>query len=156
MTEESQLLRLSKPFPAKLVKKAPQGKYGTYATHSSYTQALLAIIGPFSFRIVEVIKGDEMIDGCIGELSMFVDGHKVVVQEAGECEHPSLKQTNGARLKDASSDAFKRCCMRTGLGLHLWAQDDYILHTLLKERADASVRNLEGTPDSGSPEAVGG
>lgn len=131
-----QLTRLAKPFPSKFVKKAPQGKYGTYASHDSYNQALLAIVGPFSFTLVQTLRGAEtkMIEGCIGELTVEIDGRTVSVQEAGDCEQPTNWKTDGARMKDASSDAFKRCCMRLGLGLHLWAQETYILHDLLMER----------------------
>jgi hypothetical protein len=36
-------------------------------------------------------------------------------------------------MKDAMSDAFKRCAMRCGLGLHLWSQGDYYLYDRLTE-----------------------
>jgi hypothetical protein len=134
-----QLTRLAKPFPSDLVKKAPQGKYGTYVEHSVYTQKLLAIVGPYSYKIVQVLYGsgtEPQIEGCVAELTVEVDGRTVSVQEAGDCEHPEQKKTEGDRLKDASSDAFKRCCMRLGLGLHLWAQGSYALYgQLMAEEA---------------------
>jgi hypothetical protein len=36
-------------------------------------------------------------------------------------------------LKDAASDAFKRCAMRVGVGLHLWTKEgEYFLYNLTK------------------------
>jgi hypothetical protein len=52
-----------------------------------------------------------------------IDGHTVT----GDCEQPHNWDTDGARLKDAMSDAYKRCAMRLGVGLHLWAQDAFYL-----------------------------
>ena len=55
------------------------------------------------------------------------------------------------------SDALKRCAMRLGLGLHLWAQKDYALHDILTKRlqfnSDVNVvsDDLE-TPNEPSPE----
>jgi len=37
-------------------------------------------------------------------------------------------------MKDAASDALKRCAMRAGLGLHLWSQKKYILHNTLESK----------------------
>ena len=35
--------------------------------------------------------------------------------------------------KHAESDAFKRCAMKVGLGLHLWAGEEYYLDKKLSE-----------------------
>jgi hypothetical protein len=41
-------------------------------------------------------------------------------------------------MKDAMSDAYKRCAMRLGVGLHLWAQEHYYLgEKLLKADTEA-------------------
>jgi len=50
-------------------------------------------------------------------------------------EHPS--GNNASNLKNASSDALKRCAMRVGVGLHLWSQENYYLDKALKKRLDA-------------------
>jgi hypothetical protein len=47
-------------------------------------------------------------------------------------------------MKDAASDALKRCAMRMGLGLHLWSQDKYILHTTLESKTPTG-RYSEGS-----------
>ena len=46
----------------------------------------------------------------------------VSVQEVGDVEQPFNWKTEGARMKDAVSDAVKRCAMAIGCGLHLWAR----------------------------------
>ena len=55
-------------------------------------------------------------------LTVEIDGQLVTVEEAGDVEQPFNWNTDGARLKDAISDAVKRCAMAFGVGLHLWAQ----------------------------------
>jgi hypothetical protein len=141
----SQLRQLAEPFPKALVKAPPQGKYGSYVGHSTVNERALSIVGPFSFEIVEVIRGhahevivkkgkpDERvypervaIVGCLAALTIEVDGRHVRIVEAGDVEGAAA-QEDGANLKEASSDAFKRCWMRAGLGLHLWSQSDYFL-----------------------------
>ena len=132
----TQLQKLAEPFPKHLVKAPPKGKYGEYVPHSAVTERLLAVVGPFSTEITQIIRdskeyNDDTITGCVLALTCTVDGETVTTQEAGEASNPTSK-TNGARLKDASSDAIKRCAMRLGLGLHLWSQDDYFLDTFLE------------------------
>lgn len=133
-----QLTLLCKPFPDGWIEQPSQGKHGTYVKHQNYEQKLLLTLGSYDWRIVQVVKGvDGQIEGCVGEITVFIDGRLTTVQEAGDCEHPENWKTQGARLKDASSDAFKRCCMRLGLGLHLWAQNKYVLFKEL-EKLDQS------------------
>ena len=59
------------------------------------------------------------------------------VVEAGDVEKPDNWKTNGARMKDAMSDAIKRCAMALGVGLHLWSQmkgkDEYFLDKQLEK-----------------------
>ena len=50
-------------------------------------------------------------------------------------EGAGLKSANirgSGIFKDAASDALKRCAMRLGLGLHLWAQEHYFLDQQLR------------------------
>lgn len=149
----SDLAKLSKPFPDRFVKKAPQGKYGDYVPHHTVAQALLATVGAYDLKIAQVLYGyvpervttkatkpaiDHAIVGAIVELVVQIDGRTVTVQEAGDCEDPQNWPTDGARLKDAVSDGLKRCAARIGLGLHLWAQGDYFLHDSLTAKEATS------------------
>ena len=64
----------------------------------------------------------EVITGVVLALTVEIDRQLVTVEEAGDVEQPFNWNTDGARLKDAISDAVKRCAMAFGVGLHLWAQ----------------------------------
>lgn len=135
----SQLLKLSKPFPDSLVRKAPQGKYGDYVPHHTVAQALLATLGPYDLHITQLLRNvDGQIEGCVVALTVEIDGRVTTVEEAGDCENPGNWKTDGARLKDAVSDGLKRCAARIGLGLHLWSQSDYFLHRSLTQREGAT------------------
>lgn len=129
----SQLAKLAKPFPKAYVSPPAQGKYGEYVPHHTVNQALLATLGPFDLEVKEVLRGREgFVEGAVIRCVFTIDGERVVVEEAGDCESPSNWKTDGARLKDAVSDGLKRCAMRVGLGLHLWCQDTYFLDKSLK------------------------
>lgn len=152
----SQLRELATPFLGRLVKEPPRGKFGSYVAHSTVNERALSVVGPFSFEVVEVIRGwtdavtinsgkptertfpeRTAVVGCLARLTTEIDGHTVSVVEVGDVEGAAA-QSDGANLKEASSDAFKRCWMRLGLGLHLWSQDDYFLDRQLdKNAADA-------------------
>ena len=132
----TQLLELSEPFPSHLVKDPPKGKFGKYVPHSAVTERLLTIVGPFSTEIVQVIYEGDAVTGCILSLTCEIDGKEVTIQEVGDAENQGGRKNNGALLKDAASDAIKRCAMRLGLGLHLWSQGDYFLYDYLKEPGD--------------------
>ena len=127
------LYQLSVPFPDKLIKQPAQGKHGTYVTHSTITERLLSIVGPFDMRVTDMLYGEQdgQLEGIVLEMTFMIDGQRVTIQEAGDCEQPDNWKTQGARLKDAISDGVKRCSMRVGLGLHLWSGGDYFLQTQL-------------------------
>lgn len=149
----SQLERLAKPFPPKYVKPPAQGKYGSYVDHEIVNQALLVILGPFSFRVEQVITNpDGIVDGCTASLTAVVDGREVTITEAGDCEHAASKKTQGDRLKNAASDALKRCAMRLGCGIHLWAGNgnDFFLYDQLRA-LNASTKSAE----AGSEQTLG-
>lgn len=137
-----QLARLAQPFPSRLVHQAPGG-YGDYVAHHAVTQKLLAVLDCYSFEMVEVVRGDHdkaghnVVVGVVCRMVADIDGHSYSVTEVGDCENPSNWKHDGARLKDAMSDAFKRCAMRLGVGLHLWAGDDFFLHGVLVPKEDA-------------------
>lgn len=151
----TQLRQLATPFPPSLVRRPPKGKFGDYVPHSSVTERLLSIVGPFDTRVVQVItESDGMVTGVVLELTCHIDGATVTVQEAGDVENPGQKPTNGARLKDAISDAVKRCAMRLGCGLHLWSQDDYYLDKQLDKTggAESPSKTPEAKPKHTTPE----
>ena len=132
------LAALARPFPARLVHKNPTG-FGEYVKHSVITEKLLAVVGPFDYRIVELIRGDtkdltNVVVGCIAELTVTIDGRLTTVQEVGDCERPENWAHDGARAKDCSSDAIKRCAMRLGVCLHLYSGEDFSLARALERR----------------------
>lgn len=135
-----QLARLAKPIPARYIKEAPGGR-GDYCDHEIINQILLKVLGPFSFRVEQVIYSPErIVEGCTASLTVTVDGREVTITEVGDCPNADSagSPNQGDRLKKAASDALKRCAMRLGLGLHLWAgtDHDYFLWRQLSGGAD--------------------
>ena len=141
----SQLYELSRVFPDKFIHKNPTG-FGDYIQHSVIRQRLLSVVGAYSQEVKHIIretltdkqgKEIEVVTGVILALTVEIDGELVTVEEAGDVEQPFNWRTDGARLKDAVSDAVKRCAMAMGVGLHLWAQFDgssgYFLDEQLKK-----------------------
>jgi len=130
------LYELSRPFPDSLIKQKPGGKFqASYVEHSVIVQRLLEIVGPFIFTVDKpVTNPDGTVTGCLATLECWIDGDYITITEVGDVEHPS--QNNGSNLKNAASDALKRCAARIGLGTHLWAQDNYYLHKSLEKRQD--------------------
>jgi hypothetical protein len=127
-----QLFELSRTFPEKFIHKNPTG-FGDYIQHSVIRQRLLSVVGPYSQEVKHIIretltdkqgKDKEVITGVVLALTVEIDGEVVTVEEAGDVEQPFNWKTDGARMKDAVSDAVKRCAMAMGVGLHLWAQFD--------------------------------
>ena len=73
-------------------------------------------------KVILSLLYKSIITGCVLSLTVEIDGNLVTVEEVGDVENPFNWKTDGARLKDAVSDAIKRCAMAIGVGLHLWAQ----------------------------------
>jgi hypothetical protein len=132
----SQLAELARKFPDSLIKQKPGKFAAAYVEHGVIVQRLLEVVGPFTFRVDKPItNADGTVVGCLATLQVVVDERFVAVTEVGDVEHPS--GNNASNLKNASSDALKRCAMRLGLGLHLWTGDAYYLdRSLSKENAD--------------------
>lgn len=153
-----QLKSLARPFPQKYIKKPAPGKYGTYVDHEIVTQALLFILGPFSFQVEQVFYNpDGILDGCTAALTCTIDGREVTITEAGDCENPTNSKTQGDRLKKAASDALKRCAMRIGCGIHLWAGTDgdfFLFESLSKEDLHAIQQDAEGPATAGGTKAA--
>jgi len=154
MNRPEQLIQLAVPFPPKLVKKAAPGKHGDYVSHEDVTQRALTIVGPFDFEVTTLIRGyaaeettskatyparDGAVVGVLATLTVEIDGRAITITEAGVAEHPA-SENDGDNAKKASSDALKRCWMRTGLGIHLWSKTPFLYEQLLKDFPD-------GTPD---------
>ena len=147
-----QLIELSVPFPAEIVMEPPTGKHGDYVNHADVTQRALTIVGSFSFEVIELIRGyaeeetkrdgtllgearDNAVVGCVGRLTLEVDGRPVVISEIGSVDNPA-SENDGENAKKAASDALKRCWMRTGLGLHLWSKHYFLHGQLLKDHPE--------------------
>lgn len=132
----AQLKALAKPFPSSLVERAPGG-FGDYVTWSVKVEKLLATVGPFSWRIVrEITDPDGTITGCVGLLSLTIDGVAVEVEGAGDVERPDILANNGTRLKHAESDALSRAASKVSCGLSLWSQDKYRLDRALERNEE--------------------
>lgn len=141
---DNQLTRLARPFPQGLIHQNPSGAgRGDYVSHSVVTEKLLAVVGPFSYEIRQIFRGrvkgkedlGDVVVGCTAALTVtFDNGHQVTIEEVGDCERPENWPHDGARMKDAASDAIKRCAMRLGVGIHLWSQTEFSLHTQLEQR----------------------
>jgi len=129
----SQLLKLSKPFHPKFIEQKGGSFRAEYVSHSTVTEFLLGILGTYSFEHVCWIQGDTGLEGGIFRLTAEVDGKKVVIEEVGAVERPT--PIAGEKAKDIASDAIKRCAMRLGLGLHLWSQENYVLHQILAKKS---------------------
>ena len=132
-----QLKQLATRFPDKFIHKNPSG-FGDYIQHSVIRQRLLTVLGAYSTDIVETLYDEGIITGVVLKLSCVIDGKEISVVEAGDVENPTNWKTNGARMKDAMSDAIKRCAMALGVGLHLWSQidgqDEYFLDKQLEKQ----------------------
>lgn len=146
------LTQLARRFPDGFIER----KDGIdYVAHHVVTQRLLSIVGPFDFELVEIIRGEvapvppvpdgksrraragtpalrNVVVGGVWRLTCQIDGRRVRIEETGDVGDVHNWPHDGARLKDAASDALKRCAMRLGLGLHLWAQEHYFLDRQLR------------------------
>lgn len=135
-----QLAVLSKPFLPHQIHDAPGG-FGEFVAHYVVSQKLLAVVGPHNFELVKTItEPDGVISGAICRLTLTIDDETHSVEECGDADiqNGQLKN-NGQRMKNAMSDAYKRCAMRFGVGLHLWCgtKDNYFLHEYLMKQEEA-------------------
>lgn len=151
-----QLTMLVCPFPSGVIKKNPSGG-GTYVAHPVVEQRILDVLGPVDFALVQVIRGnvagrapnpngqsarakagtpdlEDVVVGVVCRMTATIDGRTVTVEEAGDCESPHNWDHDGNRIKDAMSDAYKRCAMRIGVALHLWADEHFYLFEKLQKQ----------------------
>lgn len=164
------LLELARRFPGGFVERKDGNDY---VAHHVVNQRLLTIVGPFDFELVEVVRGDvaavppdpsgrsrrakagtpalhNVVVGGVWRLTCSIDGRQVRVEEVGDVGDVHNWPHDGARLKDAASDALKRCAMRLGLGLHLWAQEHYYL-----DRQLLAVQEQPGAAAEAEEEVAG-
>ena len=137
MTERPDLAALAAPFKDHQVKVKPGGFGARYVSHSEVQQRLLYHLGPTPQRVVQTIRNaDGQVHGVILEMTFSIDGRDdIVIQEAGDCERPGPNDALNTQM--AISSAIARCCMRVGLGLHLWSGDDhYVLDRALARNVD--------------------
>ncbi len=156
----SDLAKLGRPFKPALIHSNPSGG-GSYVAHPVVKQKLLMVVGPYDFELVQIVRGDvaakapnpngsserakagvpalsNVVVGAVCRLSCSIDGIRNIIEDVGDCEEPHNWPHDGARLKDAMSDAFKRCAAHDGVGLHLWCKpNEFILDAELLDAAIA-------------------
>jgi len=141
---ESELIELATPFPDKYIRQKPGKANASYVNHGVIRQRLLDVVGFYDWSIDrEIYQKDGTLTGCIGTLTVRVGGKDIKVQGSGDVEHN--QGTNGANLKHAESDAFKRAAMNLGLGLHLWCGDEYFLYN---KNSDESQKETQESTSS--------
>lgn len=91
------------------------------------------MVGPHSFEVVDVLREADSgkVSGVLARLTVTIDGQTHTIVEAGDVDFPE-RENAGKAVKLAASDAYKRCWMRLGLGLELWAQENWLLPAMLK------------------------
>lgn len=131
----TQLQELAKRIPASYIKQKPGGFSADYCSHADIQQMLLAKLGPCSQEITQLIRNAEgQVQGVVLRMSFFIDGETYIIEEIGEVERPG--PSDGLNAKNATSDGVKRCAMRVGLGLSLWAQESYVLDKALNNKKE--------------------
>ena len=134
MTDRTDLVALATPFKDHQIQTKPGGFGARYVSHSEVQQRLLFHLGPPPQRVVQTIRSAEgQVHGVILEMTFTIDSKEVVIQEAGDCERPGPNDALNTQM--AISSAIARCCMRVGLGLHLWAGDHYVLDRALTPKS---------------------
>ena len=155
----SDLFELAKPIPSRYIGSSDKGMDA--ADHTVITQLLHLRVPGWSMEIREVLRsevpekqgksstwpGGMFVTGCIVRLSCVIDGTPVVIDEAGGVELAGMKDGDGERLKHAVSDALKRCAMRIGLGLHIWAGENYFLDRATAKAAETPQETPEAAPE---------
>ena len=116
---------LLSPFPQELVRKAPAGKFGDYVPHANYVERLRDSGVKYSWTVEAVYgdngNGNKRIVGAIGMITIKGMGSYMGVGDVDTFKLNNPKFNDGSNFKDAESDAFKRACMRFGLGVELWS-----------------------------------
>ena len=115
---------LLSPFPQELVRKAPAGKFGDYVPHAHYVERLRDSGVKYTWQCEAVYgtyNGEKRIVGAKGTITIEGMGSYDGFGDVDTFKLGNAKFNDGTNLKDAESDAFKRACMRFGLGVELWS-----------------------------------
>ena len=115
---------LLSPFPQELVKQAPAGKFGDYVPHANYVERLRDSGVKYSWSCEPIYgthNGEKRIVGAKGTITIEGMGSYDGFGDVDTFKLGNAKFNDGNNLKDAESDAFKRACMRFGLGVELWS-----------------------------------
>ena len=141
---------LLSPFPTELVRKAPSGKFGDYVPHANYVERLRDSGVKYSWScepIYGMHGGEKRIVGAKGTITIEGMGSYDGFGDVDTFKLTNSKFNDGTNLKDAESDAFKRACMRFGLGVELWSGS-----TQSEEEATSYVSD-EYTPEMAAKDA---
>ena len=115
---------LLSPFPQEIVRKAPAGKFGDYVPHAHYVERLRDSGVTYTWACEPVYgtyNGEKRIVGAKGTITIEGMGSYDGFGDVDTFKLGNAKFNDGTNLKDAESDAFKRACMRFGLGVELWS-----------------------------------
>ena len=115
---------LLSPFPQEIVRKAPAGKFGDYVPHAHYVERLRDSGVNYTWQCEAVygtFNGEKRIVGAKGTITIEGMGSYDGFGDVDTFKLTNAKFNDGSNLKDAESDAFKRACMRFGLGVELWS-----------------------------------
>ena len=115
---------LLSPFPQEIVRKAPAGKFGDYVPHAHYVERLRDSGVKYTWICEPVYgthNGEKRIVGAKGTITIEDMGSYDGFGDVDTFKLSNSKFNDGSNLKDAESDAFKRACMRFGLGVELWS-----------------------------------
>jgi len=129
--DKKQLYAITKPFPQKFIREAGKGRY--FVPHAVLRQRLLQVVGNYDWKSGPEIIADGNFVGIYGQLDCIIDGQSYSVRCIGSA---SATEDDGDKLKAAESDAFRRCAMQLGLGLHLWTNSGEWFLSLDNESED--------------------
>lgn len=140
MSEKKDILRLARKFPSQLIRTIKKGSHNEdYINHAVIAQRLLQVVGAYGWDWEVVYEEGKVV--CVhGRLTADVDGKSVTVSGAGT--ETFQGDTTGEKIKKMESDAFKRAAAKLGVGLHLWAQDQYFLDKQLAKDLNLDLEEV--------------
>ena len=138
--KRTQILRLAKKFPSQLIKTIKKGnREEDYINHAVINQRLLQVLGASGWDFEPIFEEGKIV-AVHGRLTCTVDGKEVTVSGVGT--ETFSGDATGEKLKKMESDAFKRCASKLGVGLHLWAQDQYFLDVQLAKDLGEDLQEI--------------
>ena len=140
MSEKKDILRLARKFPSQLIRTIKKGSHNEdYINHAVIAQRLLQVVGAYGWDWEVVYEEGKVV--CVhGRLTADVDGKSVTVSGAGT--ETFQGDSTGEKNKKMESDAFKRAAAKLGVGLHLWAQDQYFLDKQLAKDLNLDLEEV--------------